>query len=150
MCKFYYFSVSEVQKVLKSRTSFKLFGRKFNLWSWIGPSVCTCYTALHLLCLAFLHCAFLNVSWKCRPCREKAQNTDVERGQLHGQIEVWKLELVKNMQVFLFFLDAIASYGSHPCKWVIDSFRCDAIASPSFASLLLKGYPDESETDISP
>ena len=38
------------------------------------------------------------------------------------------------------YLDAIASPSNYPCQWVgqsvIDSFRCDAIASPSFASLI--------------
>ena len=36
----------------------------------------------------------------------------------------------------LLFLDAIAPPSSSPVSgWVSDSFRCDAIASPSFASL---------------
>ena len=47
-----------------SRTSFKLFGRKFNLWSWIGPSVCTCHTALHLLCFTKLGEAPGDYFWK--------------------------------------------------------------------------------------
>ena len=42
------------QQILASRTSFKHFGRKFNLWSWIGPSVCKCCTVLHLPCFGKL------------------------------------------------------------------------------------------------
>ena len=43
---------------------------------------------------------------------------------------------------FSTFLNVIASPGSYPCQRVglsvINSFRCDAIASPSFASLFLQ------------
>ena len=53
----------------------------------------------------------------------------------------WKgLRVSKYVQIFITFLDAIASPSTYPCQSVsgsvIDSFRLEiAIASPSFASL---------------
>ena len=40
----------------------------------------------------------------------------------------------------MWFLDAIASLSSYSCGWVGDSFRCDAIASPSFVNLFLVNF----------
>ena len=51
----------------------------------------------------------------------------------------YRRSCLKSVKVF------VRSPSSYPCQWVSDSFRCDAIASPSFESLFLflTGRPEE-------
>ena len=79
--------------------------------------------------------------------RESAQSftMSVFLGKINQILVSWlfSIRLVINifLDIWAKYLDAIASPGSYPCQsiseWVSDSFRCDAIASPSFASLFV-------------